>query len=517
MLKRFLLLACVLSDATASVASSTTTAEVVQSILTVTPDIQMLSDMCNVCGYRNKINQASSSKNATDVDAFITLSERTHPALTETGSSVSEGTAWKHGKRVSSKNQKLRASLSSQSSAAAAPFLRSYRAGLSVTLPFVMWKDNMDHSFGVTGFCIELWEAITTGAAVVNAAPKKNLQAVSFAQNKQDPPPFSPAPAPAPAPAAPPTYSTVSNVLEYAYYKDTHARNWIKLVNGDIDMIITGVNPVQAPKSAGIRFSTSFWFAGVSMAVNSQTGSAPPASTSDLLGNAMFIILPVLVGCFIIGHIYWLIERPWGDEDDNDGSVPRLYWDGIGVSLWWAAVTMTTVGYGDYSPKRKLGKALGMVWMFVGLFILATFTAELSSLLVASELGHNNLNSLSQLGTSKVATVQGTFSDSYMAANYKCQEQISFVNYTMALNALAEKKVDVVVGSSDTLRFMANMPKYRDFLKPQGQPIHLHPLVFAYGRSVPQSVIEYLNERILLSQQKMGVDYLVNEYFNTEQ
>lgn len=51
----------------------------------------------------------------------------------------------------------------------------------------------------------------------------------------------------------------------------------------------------------------------------------------------------------------------------------------IGNALWWAVVTLTTVGYGDYTPVTWEGRLAASALMFVGFGVLATITAQISS------------------------------------------------------------------------------------------------------------------------------------------
>ncbi|MFH1981746.1 MAG: ion transporter [Pseudomonadota bacterium] len=84
---------------------------------------------------------------------------------------------------------------------------------------------------------------------------------------------------------------------------------------------------------------------------------------------AVFLIT-VATLVLIIGAIMYLVEG----EDNGFTSIPQ--------SIYWAIVTLTTVGYGDIAPHTVLGKLLASVVMILGYGIIAVptgiVTVELS-------------------------------------------------------------------------------------------------------------------------------------------
>jgi voltage-gated potassium channel len=68
-----------------------------------------------------------------------------------------------------------------------------------------------------------------------------------------------------------------------------------------------------------------------------------------------------------------------GDRDRVD----HERFPSIGSGLWWAAQTVTTVGYGDNVPVSVGGRLLGVAVMLVGIGFLTVITAAITSTFVA--------------------------------------------------------------------------------------------------------------------------------------
>jgi voltage-gated potassium channel len=66
----------------------------------------------------------------------------------------------------------------------------------------------------------------------------------------------------------------------------------------------------------------------------------------------------------------------------------------FGDAVWWAIVTVTTVGYGDVSPTTTEGRVLAVFMMLVGVGVIGTLTAALSSYLLKTdrEKAHDSLH-----------------------------------------------------------------------------------------------------------------------------
>jgi len=50
----------------------------------------------------------------------------------------------------------------------------------------------------------------------------------------------------------------------------------------------------------------------------------------------------------------------------------------LGNAFWWAVITITTVGYGDYTPITPIGRVIAVVVMFSGIGIVVSLVTLLS-------------------------------------------------------------------------------------------------------------------------------------------
>lgn len=54
----------------------------------------------------------------------------------------------------------------------------------------------------------------------------------------------------------------------------------------------------------------------------------------------------------------------------------------LGISIWWALQTVTTVGYGDFVPANTEGRIIGSLVMLGGISFIAVVTASIAAALV---------------------------------------------------------------------------------------------------------------------------------------
>ncbi|RCU45653.1 ABC transporter substrate-binding protein [Corallincola holothuriorum] len=205
---------------------------------------------------------------------------------------------------------------------------------------------------------------------------------------------------------------------------------------------------ITAEREQSVDFTHPFLTSGLGIAVAKSQSvswiSAVKALFSGPFIKAAGALLAVLT---IVGVVVWLAER----KHNEQFSVAPI--KGVGAGVWWSAVTMTTVGYGDKAPKTLLGRIVGLIWMFASIIIISGFTAAIATSLTVEQL-EQSITGIDDLYGEPVVSVKGSTSSIYLHEQFVRHEEVASVEEGLKL--LADGKVIAMVYDLPILRYEIN-------------------------------------------------------------
>lgn len=271
------------------------------------------------------------------------------------------------------------------------------------------------------------------------------------------------------------------------------------VAKGEVDLAISALT-ATSDRETLVDFSHPYFITGLGAAVTRDRQGLWIAVVRKIISPGFWIVLAGLVGILAIaGTLIWAVERR--RNPDFGG---RLH-EGLGSAFWWAAVTMTTVGYGDKAPRTFGGRLLALAWMFTSIITISSFTAAITTSLAIDTIG-SRVHSLADLGAAKVAVIAGTAATSDPRLRARSARECA--DLAEAFDLLEQGKVDAVVH---------DRPLLLDALKGKDRDIAVLPGVVGrqeYAVALPPGSLlrEELN-RILLDAIATGlVDELTAEH-----
>ncbi len=69
----------------------------------------------------------------------------------------------------------------------------------------------------------------------------------------------------------------------------------------------------------------------------------------------------------------------------------------FGDAVWWACVTVTTVGYGDYVPKTTMGRLVAVILMVVGIGLISMLTGTIATYFTMTRKTEEQRNDIAEL------------------------------------------------------------------------------------------------------------------------
>jgi len=259
------------------------------------------------------------------------------------------------------------------------------------------------------------------------------------------------------------------------------------LEDGTADVAVAALT-ITNGREQKIDFTHPYYTSGLGIAVAADESSVGLfAVLRAIFSWEFFQILGGLILVLLaIGLLMWFVERR-ANRAQFGGSVAR----GLGAGMWWSAVTMTTVGYGDKAPVTLAGRLVAIVWMFASLFMISVFTASVASLVLADRL-ESHISGLKDLPGARVGTIPDSTSDQYLR-----RQRIRvrpYNNMPQALAALHEGEIEAAVYDAPILQYLINQD-YSSYLAVL--PIRFETQNYGIGLPTGSELREPINQSLL--------------------
>jgi polar amino acid transport system substrate-binding protein len=208
-----------------------------------------------------------------------------------------------------------------------------------------------------------------------------------------------------------------------------------------------GAITVTAEREEVVDFSQPIADGGLAVLTRVSDGAGWLDEAWIIAGVALRFVTILLVVLVVAGHVIWLAERR------RNELMPEGYVPGVLEAMWFAVVTVFTVGYGDHVPRSPFGRVVTVGFILVGVIAVSQFTAVLASQLTAHRLT-GAVGGIEDVRSGGVATVAGTTGGT--ALDRRGIEAVETEDIGAAVDLLLTGSVDAVVFDEPVLADIAN-------------------------------------------------------------
>ena len=249
-------------------------------------------------------------------------------------------------------------------------------------------------------------------------------------------------------------------------------------LEGNAFDVAIGAITITPQRLAQVDYSYPAHRSGVAVAVRKDKG-APAAflNYGAVLPELSPLIALTAALLVAMGVAMWLVEKPLRSAT-GDSAVASLR-DGV----YWAVVTMTTVGYGDKTPKTARGRGIAILWMLVSVALVSILSTTLVSKMTAERVAGVYRLADGDLDGKRLAAVVHSSGAEYLD-EWRLR-YAPFDDLPGALTALAAGRADAVVNSVGALQYLVGTrfsqsieapdgvlaPSYMAFALPRGSAL----------------------------------------------
>ena len=207
-----------------------------------------------------------------------------------------------------------------------------------------------------------------------------------------------------------------------------------------------GALTVNAEREQRIDFSHPILSTGLVAAIRTDDVAGWQSVVTALSTPAFTRLAGLMVALMLsVGGLIWLAERRRNPAQFGGKAI-----EGVGSGFWFAAVTLTTVGYGDKAPVTLPGRMLSLLWMMAGLVLASVFTATVTSALTVGQLSQR-IERIEDLADKRLLAIADTTSSAWVERRGWAARAMPEVQ--TALATLAAGEADALVYDEPLLRW----------------------------------------------------------------
>ena len=219
----------------------------------------------------------------------------------------------------------------------------------------------------------------------------------------------------------------------------------LKDVNeGKIDVAIGPIS-ITSERATQVDFTQPYYSSGLGILSHSVETSWLARAKPFLSGAFAYGVLFLLALLTVVGALVWITERTHNEEEFPENAT------GLAHGMWFAIVTMTTVGYGDKCPKSVPGRLITAAWMLIATISYSTLTAGIATALTLSNLDSLAIGNPEDMRGERVGVVGGTTGAE--AARQFGATDINCPDLESAVKHLMDGDVEAVVFDYPALRY----------------------------------------------------------------
>jgi len=254
---------------------------------------------------------------------------------------------------------------------------------------------------------------------------------------------------------------------------------------GEVDVAISPLT-VTSSRIRKFSFSQPYYITNLAFATKVKKSNDMISFFLDFFSLNFFkAVFSLFFVILIFGFLLWLLERRKNAAQFRRGV------DGLGDGIWWSAVTMSTVGYGDKSPTTTWGRVISIIWMFTAVIIISGLTAGISSSLTIHNL-KTDVTSFDDLRTLRVGCIPNSGTADFLD-RYKIKYQ-DFGTVQQGLDAVANGTIKAFVYDEAVLTYFVNVKKYDEVI--QVIPSSYYREYFSFG-SLDTGLLKRIDEVLI--------------------